>query len=123
MIKYCKRCCLPSTKPHLSFDEEGICNACRNYENRKSVDWDERKAELMEILDRYRSKDHSNWDCIIPVSGGKDSTYQVITMLELCMIRISFSFRLDSLWIAFATSSLISASSVFTRMILRFSRA
>ena len=52
MIKYCKRCCLPSTKPHLSFDEEGICNACRNYENRKSVDWDERKAELMEILDR-----------------------------------------------------------------------
>ena len=73
MIKYCKRCCLPSTKPHLSFDEEGICNACRNYENRKSVDWDERKAELMEILDRYRSKDHSNWDCIIPVSGGKDS--------------------------------------------------
>ena len=85
MIKYCKRCCLPSTKPHLSFDEEGICNACRNYENRKSVDWDERKAELMEILDRYRSKDHSNWDCIIPVSGGKDSTYQVITMLELGM--------------------------------------
>lgn len=67
------------------FDEEGICNACRNYENRKSVDWDERKAELMEILDRYRSKDHSNWDCIIPVSGGKDSTYQVITMLELGM--------------------------------------
>ena len=43
MIQYCKRCCLPSTKPHLSFDEEGICNACRNYENRKNVDWDERK--------------------------------------------------------------------------------
>lgn len=39
----------------------------------------------MEILDRYRSKDGSNWDCIIPVSGGKDSTYQVITMLELGM--------------------------------------
>ena len=85
MIQYCKRCCLPSTKPHLSFDEEGICNACRNYENRKNVDWDERKKELMEILDRYRSKDGSNWDCIIPVSGGKDSTYQVITMLELGM--------------------------------------
>ena len=54
MIQYCKRCCLPSTKPHLAFDEEGICNACRNYENRKNVDWDERKKELMAILDRYR---------------------------------------------------------------------
>ncbi len=85
MIQYCKRCCLPSTKPHLSFDEEGICNACRNYENRKNVDWTKRREELTEILDRYRSKDGSNWDCIIPVSGGKDSTYQVITMLELGM--------------------------------------
>ena len=75
MIQYCKRCCLPSTKPHLSFDEEGICN----------VDWTKRREELTEILDRYRSKDGSNWDCIIPVSGGKDSTYQVITMLELGM--------------------------------------
>ena len=71
MIQYCKRCCLPSTKPHLSFDEEGICNACRNYENRKNVDWDERKKELMEILDRYRSKDGSNWDCIIQCWKGQ----------------------------------------------------
>lgn len=46
MIQYCKRCCLPSTKPHLAFDEEGICNACRNYENRKNVDWDERKKRV-----------------------------------------------------------------------------
>lgn len=43
------------------------------------------KKELLDILDRYRSKDGSNWDCIIPVSGGKDSTYQVVTMLELGM--------------------------------------
>lgn len=85
MIKYCKRCLMPSTKPSLLFDEEGICNACRNYENRNKVDWDERKKELISILDRYKSKDGSNWDCIIPVSGGKDSTYQVITMLELGM--------------------------------------
>lgn len=85
MIKYCKRCVMPDTKPNLSFDEEGICNACRNYENRKKIDWDKRKEELMTILNKYRSKDGSNWDCIIPVSGGKDSTYQVVTMLELGM--------------------------------------
>ncbi len=85
MIKYCRRCVMPDTKPHLSFDEDGICNACRNFESRKSVNWDERKLELQSILEKYKSKDGSNWDCIIPVSGGKDSTFQVIKMLELGM--------------------------------------
>lgn len=85
MIKYCKKCLLPETKPNLAFDEDGICNACRNYENRKTVDWDQRKKELLEILDRYKSKNDNTWDCIIPVSGGKDSTYQVVKMLELGM--------------------------------------
>lgn len=85
MIHYCKKCVMPDTKPHLLFDEEGVCNACRNYENRTEVNWNERKTELMTILEKYRSKDGSNWDCIIPVSGGKDSTFQVIKMLELGM--------------------------------------
>jgi len=74
---------MPDSKPDLSFDEDGVCNACRNYENRSRVDWDERKAELNELLDKYRSKDSSTWDCIVPVSGGKDSTYQVIRILQL----------------------------------------
>lgn len=85
MIKYCKKCLLPDTKPHLQFNEEGLCNACTNFMNRNEVNWEERKKELQTILDRYRSKDGSNWDCIIPVSGGKDSTFQVIKMLELGM--------------------------------------
>lgn len=82
-MKYCNRCLLPDTKPDLSFDDEGICNACRNYEYRDHIDWDVRKQELFRILDRYRSDSH--WDCIIPVSGGKDSTYQVKQMLKLGM--------------------------------------
>lgn len=85
MIKYCKKCVMPNTKPNLRFDEEGVCNACRNFENRKEINWEERKKSLEEILNRYRSKDGSNWDCIIPVSGGKDSTFQVIKMLEFGM--------------------------------------
>lgn len=85
MIKYCRRCLLPETKPNLYIDEEGVCDACRNYEERKEVDWNKRKEELIQLLDKYRCKDGSNWDCIIPVSGGKDSTYQVIKMLELGM--------------------------------------
>lgn len=82
MLKYCKRCIMPDTKPDLHLDEEGICNACRSFEKRKEIDWAKRKAELEVVLDRYR-KDGSNWDCIVPVSGGKDSTYQVIRMLQL----------------------------------------
>lgn len=84
-IRYCRRCVMPETKPDLFIDEEGICNACRSYEKRKDVDWDQRFLELEEILDRYRSKGGSHWDCVVPVSGGKDSHYQVLKMLELGM--------------------------------------
>ena len=83
MLKYCKRCVMPSTKPDLHFDAEGVCSACRSFEKRTVVDWDQRRQELLAVLERYRSQDGSNWDCIVPVSGGKDSTYQVIRMLQL----------------------------------------
>jgi N-acetyl sugar amidotransferase len=83
MLTYCNRCVMPSTKPDLLLDEEGICNACRSYERRKEVDWDSRYQELVVLLEKYRRKDGSNWDCIVPVSGGKDSTYQVVRMLQL----------------------------------------
>lgn len=82
-LKYCTSCLMPDTKPDLYLDEEGVCNACRSYENRSEVDWDQRKKELQEILAKYKKQDGSNWDCIVPVSGGKDSTYQVVKMLQL----------------------------------------
>ena len=84
MLKYCTRCVMPYTKPDLHLDEKGVCNACRAYEGRKLVDWDQRRQELLTILDRYQCHE-SNWDCIVPVSGGKDSTYQVVRMLQLGM--------------------------------------
>ncbi len=76
---------MPHTKPDLHIDDDGVCNACRSFEARKQVDWESRKIELLQVVDRYRSKDGSNWDCIVPVSGGKDSTYQVVRMLQLGM--------------------------------------
>ncbi len=85
MLTYCKRCVMPDTKPDLQLDTDGICNACRSYENRKIVDWDSRYRELLTILDKYRGRPGNNWDCIVPVSGGKDSTYQVVRMLQLGM--------------------------------------
>jgi N-acetyl sugar amidotransferase len=83
MIQYCISCVMPSTRPHLFFDEKGVCAACNNYINRKEKNWIELQAELIEILERYRSKDTGNYDCIIPVSGGKDSTYQALKIKEL----------------------------------------
>jgi N-acetyl sugar amidotransferase len=82
MLKYCVRCVMPHTKPDLQIDDEGICNACRAFEQRAEVDWDLRRKELLAILAKYR-RAGDNWDCIVPVSGGKDSTYQVVRMLEL----------------------------------------
>lgn len=84
MLKYCVRCVMPHTKPDLHIDDEGVCNACRAYEQRKHVDWDRRREELLVVLERYR-RGSANWDCIVPVSGGKDSTYQVVRMLQLGM--------------------------------------
>ncbi len=74
---------MPDTKPDLHLDDSGICNACRSFEKRAVIDWDTRKRELLDIFEKYRRRDGSNWDCIVPVSGGKDSTYQVVRMLQL----------------------------------------
>ena len=82
MLRYCVRCVMPDTKPDLQFDGEGVCSACRAYERRAEVDWAARRRELDEILGRYRTGGR-NWDCIVPVSGGKDSTYQVVRMLQM----------------------------------------
>ncbi len=82
MLKYCVRCVMPHTKPDLHIDEKGVCNACRSIEKRKEIDWEQRKKELLDVLEKYR-RQGSNWDCIVPVSGGKDSTYQVIRILQL----------------------------------------
>lgn len=81
-IRYCTCCVMPETKPDLHLDAEGVCSACRYFQQRQAIDYDARERELVTILDRYRCKDGTNYDCIIPVSGGKDSHVQVIKMLE-----------------------------------------
>lgn len=96
-IQYCRRCVMPETKPDLFIDAEGICKACRSFEQRHEVDWAQRKQELQIILERYRSKNGSDYDCLIPVSGGKDSHYQAIRMLELGMNPLCVTATTDML--------------------------
>lgn len=73
---------MPDTKPGLILDNEGICQACRHYEQRKMVDYDSRFEELKKLADKYR-KDDGSHDCIIAISGGKDSHFQVYVLKEL----------------------------------------
>ena len=79
-MKYCKNCLFPDTKPELSINDDGICSACINAEFKENINWELRRKELEEILEKYRSKDGSHYDCIIPVSGGKDSHFQAYTI-------------------------------------------
>ena len=72
---------MPDTKPDLHFNSEGVCSGCSAFAERPSVDWDARYDELKMLVDPYRNS--GKWDCVIPVSGGKDSTFQVLKALEL----------------------------------------
>ena len=79
-MKYCKNCVLPNTKPGLFFDESGVCSACISVKRKEKIDWEQRKRDLKEICETIKRKNRHDYDCIVPVSGGKDSTYQAWVM-------------------------------------------
>ena len=85
MITYCTNCLLPETKPDLSFDDKGVCSACSYFYGRAEINWEKRHKELLAILEQYKNKTSQNWDCIVPGSGGKDSTAQALKARELGM--------------------------------------
>jgi len=64
---------MPSSRPRIEFDDQQICNACRNTEDKDAIDWEARKREFLEIVEPYRSR-NGNYDCVVPWSGGKDSS-------------------------------------------------
>ena len=80
-MRYCKRCLQPDTRPNVVFDDEQICFACRYEESKATIDWAAREAELREIAEeaKQEAKKRGNiYDCVIGVSGGKDSTFQAL---------------------------------------------
>jgi N-acetyl sugar amidotransferase len=80
-MKYCKRCLYPSNHPlYITFDEEGICSGCRVHEEKDTLDWKLRSEKLKSILGEYRNTSGNNYDCIIPVSGARDSYFIVHTI-------------------------------------------
>lgn len=97
MIRYCRVCIMPDTKPDLHIDDNGVCSACRHFLTRQEVDYSARQTALLRILDRYRSRDSSRYDCVVPVSGGKDSHYQTLRMLEFGMNPLCVTATTDML--------------------------
>ena len=86
-MDYCKRCLYPANaKPTIILDDDGVCSGCRYHESRQNIDWPNRQEMLKEILDEHKAKAkaaNNPYDCIIPVSGGKDSHFQTYIMKVL----------------------------------------
>ena len=81
-MKYCKKCLMPDTRPGIKFDDDGICYPCIHYEKSKTTNWEKRWKELESLCDKYRGSNGNGYDCIIAVSGGKDSHFQTYIMKE-----------------------------------------
>ena len=97
MINFCKRCIMPDSRPRIVFNKDGICNACINSDEKKKIDWKIRKKEFEELLDKikfYAKKTDSKYSCVIPWSGGKDSTS--------IALKLKFDFGLNPLLVNFS---------------------
>ncbi len=77
-IFWCTNCLNASTRPRISFDDRGWCNACQWMDEKKSLDWDQRKNELGNLIERHKGV--NNYDCLVAVSGGKDGSYVAHTL-------------------------------------------
>ena len=71
-VTYCKKCVVSNQRPRIHFDKNGVCNACKNQESKKNINWQSRKKQLEILLSKYRKK-NGDFDVIVPSSGGKDS--------------------------------------------------
>ncbi len=92
-MKVCKKCLLPETVDTITFDEAGVCSVCRQIEYRdEKIDWIERRKQLDKLVADYREK--GLYDCVVPFSGGKDSTFQlwfVVKELKLKPLVVRFN--------------------------------
>lgn len=88
-LKRCKKCLLPETMPFITFDSDGICNYCHNYVPRNAP---KRKEELFDLIEPYRRAGNES-DCIVPFSGGRDSSYTLhLVVNELKMKPIAYTY-------------------------------
>jgi len=80
-MKWCKNCVLPDTRPNIVIEQNGVCNACMQHKKKSSINWKEREQQFARVVESAKTAS-KGYDCLIPVSGGKDSHWQVIKCRE-----------------------------------------
>lgn len=91
-MRWCRNCVLPDTRPGLVIEADDICQACKQSGRRSVIDWEQRRRTLDQIVAQARGRS-KGYDCVIPVSGGKDSTWQVVRALELGLKPLCVTWR------------------------------
>lgn len=91
-MRWCARCVLPDTRPNLVIGADGVCNACRAHESRRQIDWAARERQFRDVVAHARSRTR-RYDCVVPVSGGKDSTWQVLKCLEYGLTPLAVTWK------------------------------
>ena len=92
-MNWCKSCILPDSRPGVVLNSKGICGACKNaLEKEDVIDWNKREHEFYRLLDSVKNN-CSGYDCLIPVSGGKDSTWQVVKCLQLGLKPLTLTWK------------------------------
>lgn len=92
-MKYCVNCILPDTRPSIYFNEAGICSGCLGHIRKANeINWESREADFVSLVENIKSKS-TTYDCIVPVSGGKDSWYQVIKAKEYGLSVLAVTWR------------------------------
>ncbi|MCL1866838.1 MAG: N-acetyl sugar amidotransferase, partial [Oscillospiraceae bacterium] len=82
-VKYCSRCCMPETAESKGFDEYGLCMPCRSEDMKMHIDWSKREEQLRQIFEKAKSESGDNYDCMLPMSGGKDSFFQAYVLTRI----------------------------------------
>lgn len=97
MIEFCKTCVTPSSRPRIVFNKSGICNACINAKEKKKINWKKREVEFEELIIKIKNfskKNKNDYDCIVPWSGGKDSSS--------IALKLKLNYKLNPLLVTFS---------------------
>jgi N-acetyl sugar amidotransferase len=91
-MRYCNNCILPDTRPNLVIGADGVCNACKSHGTKREIDWVARSDAFKAVVANAKASS-KGYDCVIPVSGGKDSTWQVVKCLEAGLKPLAVTWR------------------------------
>jgi N-acetyl sugar amidotransferase len=91
-MRYCRSCILPDTRPNLVIGDDGICNACASHSTKRVIAWQAREQAFESVVANAKARSRG-YDCVIPVSGGKDSTWQVVKCLEAGLKPLAVTWR------------------------------